>query len=196
MSRRTTTASLAVLGMLALAPAWVATAGTAAAAETTYTDLGNDGLEDVVVGVPGEDLGDHKNAGRVEIRFGNGDVQGLHLPHPRSGDRFGAGISALDDGEHDLLVGAPGRDVNGKANAGSVYLFTANKGRLSLLYGYHLGQHDTPETDVPGALQAGARSGATLAPGPAKQHWWGATAPSTSARRVTTPQAARTPGPS
>ena len=97
---------------------------------TTDFDANGDGLPDLAVGVPGEDVGAAANAGAVNIFFGgpNGRYgSGRRLAdHPRGppqrserNDRFGAALNMADvtgDGVVDLMVGVPGED----AGAGQV----------------------------------------------------------------------------
>ncbi|HEX6444271.1 MAG TPA: hypothetical protein VF053_04215 [Streptosporangiales bacterium] len=176
MGKKTVTTALGVVAALAVAVPGTH-AGTAHAAficdgpqAPSYTDFDNDGKADAVVGVPGEDIGGAKDAGRVEVRYGNGKVQGLHLPKPKAGDRFGtAAIGfALGAGSMcgDLLVGVPGRDVGGRADAGAVAVFVGTPNGLSYAFTDTQYYDDDHEEHIPGDLRAGARLGATLATGP------------------------------
>jgi hypothetical protein len=93
-------------------------------------DANGDGLPDLVVGVPGEDVGRATNAGAVDVFFGGPDGSydagsGLRITQEdvaqksERDDRFGAALSLADvtgDGIVDLVVGAPGED----AGAGQV----------------------------------------------------------------------------
>lgn len=97
---------------------------------TTDFDANGDGLPDLAVGVPGEDVGPSTNAGAVSIIFGApngryGSAGGLRMTQEdvaqrsERNDRFGAALSMADvtgDGVVDLIVGAPGED----AGAGQV----------------------------------------------------------------------------
>jgi FG-GAP repeat protein len=91
---------------------------------------------DLVVGIPGEDLNGRADAGLVEIRYA-GDTrapQSLHGPGYLAGDRFGTALLTDDvnfDNCTDLLVGTPGRDVGGKADAGSVEVYLGSPTGLS-----------------------------------------------------------------
>jgi hypothetical protein len=97
-------------------------------------DFNHDGFADLVVGVPGEDLTGHTDAGAI-VLF-RGSAAGLGSPSVfteasaglsvTSGDRFGAALAAGDfdgDGDDDLAVGIPGRSVAGAAGAGLVVTF-------------------------------------------------------------------------
>lgn len=93
-------------------------------------DANGDGLPDVVVGVPGEDVGPAANAGAVDIFFGGPDgrygsagvlriTQENVSEKSERNDLFGAALTMADvtgDGIVDLVIGAPGED----AGAGQV----------------------------------------------------------------------------
>ena len=100
-------------------------------------DLNGDGVEDLVVGAPGDDDG-ASDAGSIWILLlnTNGTVQDTQKIGNLSGgfdgtlvagDRFGASITALgdvgDDGFLDIAVGAPGTDAGG-VNAGGVWIIS------------------------------------------------------------------------
>jgi hypothetical protein len=101
-------------------------------------DFNDDGRQDLVVGVPGED-----NGGAVHVFHGgtNGlrssDDQVIRLSDwcfgiaaDQAGANFGQAIAAGDfdgDGVTDLAVGAPSYDF-GPANSGLVFLFYGNAG--------------------------------------------------------------------
>src|SRR3954451_21506656 len=89
-------------------------------------DYNRDGVPDVAIGAPGANDG----TGAVEVRVSEGDG-GSHTYRiaptgGQAGDRFGTAIAevAATDGEFDqercsqLVIGAPGRDVGGKTDAG------------------------------------------------------------------------------
>ena len=87
-----------------------------------------DGYDDLVVGAPGEPVGDERGAGRAFVVRGGGaglatrgntayDQDTPGVPGgSESGDAFGAAVTLLDrdgDGRADLTVGAPGEDDDG-----------------------------------------------------------------------------------
>lgn len=100
------------------------------------SDLDGDGFPDVVVADPTATVGGAAGAGRVVVSFGtkegvpgggrstvvaqgSGSVGGAAEPN----DHFGAALSVADldcDGYADLVVGVPGEDVGGVADAGLV----------------------------------------------------------------------------
>jgi FG-GAP repeat len=101
-----------------------------------------------VIGIPGEDIGRRRDAGAVQLldvpqfsnppllRFSPGKLvtqganwNGLHIAGwPETGDRFGASV-AVTNGlfgnaePEDIVVGAPGEDIAGRADAGAVSVF-------------------------------------------------------------------------
>jgi hypothetical protein len=127
--RRVAWVVVVVLAVAALAvPAWEPALAQPATVPTP--DFDHDGFGDLAVGVPGEDVGGDGDAGAVVVLFGSAGGLGggrlLTQANPEPGDRFG---SSLDTGEltdaGQLLVGAPGEDVGGRAGAGAVSLALA-----------------------------------------------------------------------
>jgi hypothetical protein len=130
---------------LALAP----TATAAGPQPTPVTsDFNADGYADLAVGVPDAAVGGKAKAGYVHVLWGGPKGIGAHggirvsqatpeIPGtPEAGDRFGAAVALADtngDGVAELLVGAPGEDVNGRTDAGVIVAVggskSATKGR-------------------------------------------------------------------
>lgn len=127
-------------------------------------------LTDSYVGAPGRN-----GSGVVEVRLAkSGKRQELSPPKPQPGERFGAAVFSgqLDEIEHlspnFVLVGAPGLTVDGKPDAGGIYVFK----RVGETYRFVdlVTQNDVllrPVGDphapgVPGQAQAGAEFGAAL----------------------------------
>ena len=115
--------------------------GTAVANERfgsslTTGDFDGDGNSDLVVGIPGEQVGEIEAAGAVAVFYGHsrnplgqGDNQLWHQDTPgidggaEQGDEFGFSIAPgdFDDDDHlDLAIGIPGRTVDRIENAGAV----------------------------------------------------------------------------
>jgi hypothetical protein len=98
-----------------------ARAGTAIA----FGDLDDDGLPDLIVGGPG--AGD--DAGRVWVIKGNAPLLAPSFASwdgLSAGDLAGTSVASADidgDGRDDLIVGAPGVDVDGMVDAGAAYVF-------------------------------------------------------------------------
>jgi FG-GAP repeat len=128
--------------------------------------LGGDGLADLAVGVPGEDLGTVADAGAVNVLAGSpGGLVSAALVtqgRPERGDGLGGAVATGDFGDaagHELAAGAPGETVHGVPGAGAVSVFRGPPGRLG---GERLRFQGTAGT--PGSPERGDRFGSTLAP--------------------------------
>ncbi|MER6158720.1 integrin-like protein [Streptomyces sp. NPDC001868] len=133
----TATATTAALA-LTLAPAATAAPHTEPAPTPTpvTSDFNGDGYADLAVGVPDATVSGKAKAGYVNVVWGgakglgrNGGIRvsqaTAEVPGaPEAGDRFGASVLLRDlsgDGLAELIVGAPGEDVDGRgADAGVV----------------------------------------------------------------------------
>src|SRR5262249_40889831 len=98
-------------------------------------DLNNDGVTDILVGVPHHigSLEDDSliNAGRAFVFSGSDGTVLFTLddPTPEEGARFGFAVAGIgdvnNDGVPDLLVGVPKKDgPDGLADVGTVYIFS------------------------------------------------------------------------
>jgi len=139
-------------------------------------DFNGDGHADLAVGVPGEDLGNVHDAGKVKIFYGssggldNGefwtqDSAGVR-DSAETGDKFGSRLACGDangDGFDDLAVGVPSEDTT-----------LADVGIVQVLFGSSGGLQATSPDDQrwsqnsPGVLdsaQAGDAFGGTLSAG-------------------------------
>jgi FG-GAP repeat len=115
----------------------------------------------VEIGVPGENVAGEADAGLVEVRYSSGTTKALKAPNPVAGDRFGTAIAGTDlnlDFREDLFVGAPGRDVRGKADAGAVYVFLGTPNGLTYWRTITM-----DSAGIEGSAQAGAGFGSSLA---------------------------------
>ena len=112
-------------------------------------DFNGDGIDDLAIGVPDEDLGTIEGAGGVQIIYGSSD--GLSAVLPRADqfwtqdnpevdgaseimDHFGDSISSGDfnsDGIADLAVGIPYEDSSGVGQAGAVQVIYGSVKGLS-----------------------------------------------------------------
>lgn len=109
-------------------------------------DFDNDGCEDLVVGVPFEDLGGTVDEGLFHVLYGQ-EGSGLapsteywtqdypvFLDEAEAGDRFAASLAAGDfngDGYADLAVGAPGEDTKAGVDIGVVHVLFGSASGLT-----------------------------------------------------------------
>jgi hypothetical protein len=173
MARSIRVAVLAALPLAAV-PAGAATAtaggtGLAAALQAgpaALTDFNGDGIDDLVVGVPGEDIGGTANAGVVDVIYGSesgladGPRQQLTQALPEPGDGFGTAVVTGDfngDILTDLAVGVPGENLGATADAGAVVVLAGPATHQLLTQG-----GATTIGSVPGATEAGDRFGSAL----------------------------------
>ena len=93
-------------------------------------DITGDNTPDLLVGTPNESIGSYNTAGLVslfytvdgslsldndELLYANQDA---FTGSAQTGAQFGTTITTLDE---DIIIGAPGMNVNGFYNAGSIY---------------------------------------------------------------------------
>jgi hypothetical protein len=131
--------------------------GQALAAGTTA-----DGKPFLVIGVPGEGLGDAAKAGEAFYVHGTTNVSvhqdKLNVPGAvEANDGFGAVLAA--DANH-VAIGAPNEDIGGDAAAGNLAVFSHklnSEGRPTPLFGL-----DQDLDTVSGGAEAGDRFGAAL----------------------------------
>ncbi len=170
----------------------LAAPATASERAPLTSDFNGDGYADLAVGVPSGTVDGKARAGYVSVVFGGADGPGtngvrritqatVEVPGtPEAGDRFGAAVTTAhvdDDKYADLVIGAPGEDIAGKADAGSVTVLygtgdgfalanTAARGeKASDAYGMSLTAADfTGDTDVDLAIGAKDKVVANLNP--------------------------------
>ena len=137
-------------------------------------DIDRDGFDDLAVGVPGADVGGVADAGLVLVFAGSvfgpdtttatvvhQDVAGV-ADAAEPGDGFGTAVSVGDvtgDRRDDVVVGAPGEDVGGAADAGGVHVFKGSAGGLTLGSGQRLTQQ---QQRIPGRSEAGDGFGSVV----------------------------------
>ena len=103
-------------------------------------DINGDGCDDLIVGDLGYDYGAMTNPGAACIFFGKADWSGKNLNASNAdviiqgaaaGDEFGYTVACAGDingdGFSDVIIGAPGYDNGGNANAGRAYIFYGYK---------------------------------------------------------------------
>lgn len=111
---------------------------------------GTNPIDDLAIGVPGEDLDGVSNAGAVNVIYGakssDGRLTTTQISDQiwsqnyagveevaESGDAFGSALAAGDfngDGEDDLAVGAPLENIGSLGDAGVVHVFYGTEGGL------------------------------------------------------------------
>ena len=136
-------------------------------------DFDGDGIDDLAIGVPGEDVGSVQDAGMVQVLFGSGTGlvtagavalrRGNGLSgSPQADEALGSALAAGDFGilpGDELAVGAPGRDVAGVSQAGAVVLVSDVDGSA------FDSEWSQGTNGVPGAPEAVDHFGAALAGG-------------------------------
>ena len=149
-----------------------AEAGDRFGAALSAGDIDGDGFEDLVVGVPGEDLSGKSDAGTVVVIYGSGSGltsagnQGLSQAGdiagaPESGDQFGAAVGVGDfdgDGFADVMIGAPGEGLSGKSSVGVVHIVFGSGGGV-----VRAGNVMFDQGRAGGNMEAGDRFGTTVA---------------------------------
>ncbi|MCI0589008.1 MAG: hypothetical protein L0323_19480 [Planctomycetes bacterium] len=100
-------------------------------------DLDGDGIPDLAVGAPLADPAGLVDAGQARIFSGSNGLILRALNGGAPADRFGSSLAAIGDldgdGVEDLLVGAPGADPGGLADAGRATLFSGSTGAALLV---------------------------------------------------------------
>ncbi len=173
--------------------------GTNARAETgdytgaslTMGDVDGDGYEDLVLGSPGEAIGDKKGAGQINIVYGS--ASGLSTTRRKSihqsrdgktdaglgtnaraetGDYTGASLTAGDvdgDGYEDLVIGSPGEDIGSTTDAGQINIVYGSSSGLSTTRMKSIFQSGDGKTDnglgTGAVAEKGDFTGASLAAG-------------------------------
>lgn len=155
-----------------------AEAGDQFGAALSVGNFNGDSFTDLAVGAPGEDVGTTSDAGAVNVFYGAAaglpaTSQVLLQNNPEAGDQFGAALAqglfsnapgtTNTDGFSDLMVGAPGENVGGTADAGAVNAFNDDTGVLPGISSQTLLQDNPEPGDLFGsALATGFFTGDTF----------------------------------
>jgi len=118
------------------------------ASAVLIADISGDGVGDIVVGAPRQDVGANPDQGRVYVF--NGVTGGLLLtlndPAPQFAANFGYAVAGMGDlnGDTipDLLVGAPGQTADGNSGQGQAFIFSGANGSLLFTLNDPLPQRD------------------------------------------------------
>jgi hypothetical protein len=100
-------------------------------------DFDADGFSDLAIGAPADDFFGIEAVGSVRVLFGSDQgltlERDLYLLGPQELGTQGRALAAGDfdgDGDDDLAIGIPGRDVAGRAGAGAVALRLGDDGQF------------------------------------------------------------------
>jgi hypothetical protein len=99
-------------------------------------DVNGDGVSDLLVGAPAQDVGGNLNQGQAFVFSGaNGNLLStFNDPTPEADANFGDAVAGLEDvsgdGTPDLLVGAPSQNVGGNLGQGQVFILSGADGTL------------------------------------------------------------------
>ncbi len=142
-------------------------------------DFNGDLIEDLAIGVPGEEVGGHPGAGALLVQFGSaggltqsGAVRitqagALIFDEPEDFDHFGWALAALDfnaDGVDDLIIGTPDEDWGTTADAGVIHVIYGTPAGFT--GGAEVYLQGTCCTNTLGdAVETGDRFGSVLAAG-------------------------------
>jgi hypothetical protein len=137
-------------------------------------DINGNGFSDLLIGVPGENVGSAPNAGAIHAVYGSASglvSAGEALLHQDSAnvpgvgeaeDRFGASIATgyINSGSRaDVIVGAPGDAIGSADEAGALWVFYGSSASLSGTSSVYFTQ-DTGA--LPGVSERGDRFSASL----------------------------------
>jgi hypothetical protein len=139
-------------------------------------DRPDDYVTGLIVGVPGDMVGGHDNAGSIAVVAADSYLS-THTGHAaaftqsspgvegtvEAGDHFGfsvasGGVVTDPETRHDIAVGSPGEDIGAVVDAGAVYLFSDHPGGV-----WFDNTFSQDSRGVPGAAETGDRFGQSVA---------------------------------
>ncbi|MDA8019441.1 MAG: integrin alpha [Thermoanaerobaculia bacterium] len=134
-------------------------------------DFNGDGYQDLAIGMPTADTAETADVGAVMVFHGGYDLLSqignvtatLVGGDDESGALFGAALATGDfddNGFDDLVIGIPGKIINGEDNAGQIVVVYSDDQGLDFDSGQFLSQ-----VPLPGAPEAGDQFGFSLAVG-------------------------------
>jgi disulfide bond formation protein DsbB len=148
-------------------------------------DFDNDGYDDLVIGVPGEDIGTASSSGAVNILYGSSSglsSTGNQMWHQNSPgilgisedwDQFGRALASGDfddDGYCDLAIGVSGEDIGSARWTGAVNVIYGSASGLSSA-GNQLWHQNSP--GIPGSCDEDDWFGRALASGDFNEDGYG-----------------------
>ena len=140
-------------------------------------DFDGDGIGDLAIGAPGEDVGAVSDAGVAHVIYGSaGGLTATGSQYwsqnsagvadtAEAGDEFGSALSAGDfngDGRDDVAIGAPGEDVGSYTDGGVVHVLYGSAAGLTASGSQHWSQNAVGISDT---IESGDHFGAALATG-------------------------------
>jgi hypothetical protein len=132
-------------------------------------DFNRDGVDDVAIGIPLEDIGTQLDAGSVVVLYGHPaggfstEADLLRDKFVASGDAFGLTLSAGDfdgNGDPDLAIGHPFEDASAE-NSGAVTIFYGNGSASGFVARHQYWAADV--FNLPGDPERNDRFGSSLA---------------------------------
>lgn len=132
-------------------------------------DVSGDGVPDILVGAPFQDVGGSDNNQGQAFVFSGADgrpLQTLTNPTPQSQAFFGSAVAGVGDvtgdGVPDLLVGAPGQDVGSNQNQGQAFIFAISAATVVKVPLRWCGVEGSPSMTNPAVVGETSQNGVLL----------------------------------